>query len=106
VRSALRFLVRVVALVVAVIVALVVASLVAAGIKDPFTGGVLLLTVALLGGLLFFAWLVLRLFAVLLRGLGSHANRTPRGLGAEYEQMILAQRKAGRRWRLRNRDKP
>jgi hypothetical protein len=95
-RRAFFYARRTAAVLLVVFVALVVAMLVYAVVKEPLGGSILVLVLALFGGLLFLLWNVFRIFGRLILFVAGPSRREQsRGLGSEYEQMVRARTQRG-----------
>jgi hypothetical protein len=95
-RRTLFYLRRTLAAVLALVVIGFVAIVVVAAVKEPLGGSILILLLALLGGLLFLCWLAFRTLGRVIRFVAGPSRRgQTSGLGSDYEQMVRAQARRG-----------
>ena len=95
-RRAIFFARRAVAALIVLAIIWVVGSVAYVVVKEPLGGSILLLLLALMGGLLFLLWAVYKVFSGIVRFVaGSSTQARTQGLGANYEEMVRAQQSQG-----------
>jgi len=95
-RRAIFFARRAVAALIVLAIIWVVGSVAYVVVKEPLGGSILLLLLALIGGLLFLLWAVYKVFSGIVRFVaGPSTQARTQGLGANYEEMVRAQQSQG-----------
>src|SRR5438105_15809227 len=97
-RRAIFFARRAVAALIVLAIIWVVGSVAYVVVKEPLGGSILLLLLALMGGLLFLLWAVYKVFSGIVQFVaGPSTQARTQGLGAKanYEEMVRAQQSLG-----------